>query len=226
MEKFSRRLKYYGIGFGLGLVFVFFFFKNRGCTWLPENRVKNSIMSRILVVSEKSRKEFTNKGVNPDSIIYVLDDGDVDFGESDKEGDSKTYLISKDGIDYSFYLPYESFISEVYLGSPNKEKLGAGLGDILNVPKDSTFIYIDSSWQKNCKMKELGFENAQEMWDTFQKKAKIDFDKTNFSIRPKPEHQFIVNLDTTHFRLNAIWYKTKINVESIEVPFESNCELK
>lgn len=226
MEKFTRRLKYYGIGFGLGLVFVFFFFRNRGCTWLPENRVKNTIMSRVLVVSEEAKNAFVQKGINVDSLIYVLDDGDVDFGESDKDGESKTYLISKDGVDYSFFLPYESFVAEVYLGKPENNWSSKGLGQVLSVPLDSTMIYVDSAWQKNCLMKELGFENAREMWDAFPKSAKIDFDQTDFTVRPKPEHQFVMKSDSIEFKFKSIWYKTKINIESIEVPFETDCELK
>lgn len=226
MEKFTRRLKYYGVGFGLGLVFVFFFFRNRGCTWLPENRVKNTIMSRVLVVSEESKSAFQQKGINVDSLIYVLDDGDVDFSQSDKDGESKTYLISKSGVDYSFFLPYESFVAEVYLGKPDAEWTSKGMGDVLNVPLDSTMIYVDSSWQKNCLMKELGYENARKMWDAFPENAKINFDQTDFTARPKPEHHFVMKSDSIEFTFKSIWYKTKINIESIEVPYETECVLK
>lgn len=226
MEKFARRLKFYGIGFGLGLVFVFFFFRNRGCTWLPENRVKNSILSRVLVVSEESKKVFDQAGINVDSLVYVLDDGDVEFSESDKDGESKTYLVSKNGVEYSFYLPYESFVSEVYMGKPDGEIESTGFGKVIHVPLDTTMIYIDSAWRKNCLIKELGYTDARQMWEEFPENAKINFDKTDFSARPKPEHEFVMKSDSVEFTFKSIWYKTKINVESIEVPYETECELK
>ena len=52
MTTFWKRLRYYGIGFGIGCIFVFFFFQNRACTWLPDNRIKNSILDRTIVIQE------------------------------------------------------------------------------------------------------------------------------------------------------------------------------
>ena len=49
---FLRRLVYYLIGFGIGLIMVIFFFQNRGCSWLPENKVKETILRKI-IISEK-----------------------------------------------------------------------------------------------------------------------------------------------------------------------------
>jgi hypothetical protein len=61
MESLWRRLKYYGIGFGIGLVFVIFFFQNRGCSWLPSNRVKNSILDRLVVASDETLEILKKK---------------------------------------------------------------------------------------------------------------------------------------------------------------------
>ena len=43
MGKFLRRLKFYAVGLGIGTIFTFMIFGNRGCSWLPDNRVKNMI---------------------------------------------------------------------------------------------------------------------------------------------------------------------------------------
>ena len=117
MESFVRRLKYYGIGFGLGLVFVFFFFKNRGCTWTPSNRVKNAILSRMIVVSDETKAKMEQKGIREKDLIQVLNDGDIDFEASDKSRKNKKYLIEKDGVKYVFTLPYESCISEAFVAN-------------------------------------------------------------------------------------------------------------
>ena len=134
MKSFTRRLKYYGFGFGLGLIFVFFFFKNRGCSWLPENRVKNTILDRLIVVPESTANKLEELGLDKDDIINVLNDGDVAFSDSDKSGESKKYLLERDGVNYVFTLPYESCISEVYI-SKSVHKVEAqeeGFGEIIS----------------------------------------------------------------------------------------------
>ena len=50
---FLRRLFYYLIGVGIGLIFVFFVFGNRGCSWLPQNKVKETINHKILISASK-----------------------------------------------------------------------------------------------------------------------------------------------------------------------------
>ena len=121
MKNFSRRLKYYGIGFGLGLVFVLFFFQNRGCSWLPENRVKNAVLTRVIVVPEQQEAALNAQGIDTKEIIQYLVDGDVDFGDSEKSDPDKRYKITLDDHpDLYFTLPGESYISAVYI-EPNAE---------------------------------------------------------------------------------------------------------
>ena len=85
MESFVRRLKYYGIGFGIGLIFVFVFFQNRGCSWLPSNRVKNSFLDRVIVVPVDQMDYLKSKGITEKDLVQVLNDGEVNFSESKKE---------------------------------------------------------------------------------------------------------------------------------------------
>ena len=68
-SSFIRRLKYYGIGFGIGLIFVFIFFQNRGCSWLPGNRVKNTVLERVMVVNDETAKAFAKKGLTKKDAI-------------------------------------------------------------------------------------------------------------------------------------------------------------
>ena len=56
MKTFLKRLKYYGLGFGIGTVFLFFFFENRGCSWMPSNRVKSNVIERLLVTSKSDKQ--------------------------------------------------------------------------------------------------------------------------------------------------------------------------
>jgi hypothetical protein len=63
MEGFFKRLKYYGTGLLIGLIFVTFFMRGRGCSWLPENRLKTSLFERIIVLSEENKKNFRFKSL-------------------------------------------------------------------------------------------------------------------------------------------------------------------
>ena len=143
MQNIWRRLRYYGIGFGIGCVFVFFFFQNRGCSWLPSNRVKNAILDRVIVVSDNTQKTLEEKGISNEEVIELLNNGDVDFQKSDKDSDSKVYAIEKEGLTYFFTLPYESFISEVYVGGKSKDSHTSdeGIGSFIHFPADDNLVF-------------------------------------------------------------------------------------
>lgn len=220
MESWIRRLKYYGIGFGIGLIFVFFFFKNRGCSWLPENRVKNAILDRLVVVSDSMDNVLRENGITQDELIQVLNDGDVIFDESDKDGDSKIYILEKDERKYYFTLPFESFISEAGITKNVKDVKPAtrGYGDILRYPLDSNLVFVDSTRLLTCLQAEFGLINPRVILKGLKENGKIDFSKTDLSARPKAEHYLVFRKDTIEIGIKAIWYKNKINVNYMDVP--------
>jgi hypothetical protein len=226
MESWMKRLKFYGIGFGIGLVFVFFFFQNRGCSWLPGNRVKNSILDRCMIVSDETAAELKLRGLGKDDLIQVLNDGDVLFSESDKNDDDKVYVIEKDGKKYMFTLPYESFVSEVILGkSAYKVKTSTeGFGEIWRFPADSSLIFPDSTDLMTCQQDKLGLINPKDILKLLKKSGKIDFSKTDLTIKPKPEHYLTFIKDDKEIGAHMIWYKNKLHIKSFEIPFEVNCE--
>lgn len=219
MESLVRRLKYYGIGFGIGLIFVFFFFRNRGCSWLPENRVKNAILDRLVVVSDSTSNILKANGISHEDLVQVLNDGDVLFDESDKEGDSKVYILEKGGKKFYFTLPFESFISEAGLTENVKtvQPTKTGFGDILRYPLDSNLVFVDSSRLLNCLQADLGLINPRRILKGLKENGKIDFSKTDLSVRPKAEHYLVFKMDTIQVGLKAIWYKNKVNVNYMNV---------
>lgn len=222
---FLRRLKFYGIGFGLGLVFVFFFFKNRGCSWLPENRVKNTILDRVMVISDETALAFEQKGIDQDVALQALNEGDVLFSESNKNDDSKVYVVEYKGHRFLFTLPYESFVTEVKLGGdPNKtETSTTGLGTIWRLPADKNLVYIDSSAVLDCQMKQLKLADAKAVLKKIKETGKLDFARTDFDIEPKPEHTIVFKVDSLLVSAKTIWYKDKLEVLSFEFPSSENC---
>lgn len=226
MANIWRRLKYYGIGFGIGCVFVFFFFQNRGCSWLPSNRVKNAIMDRVIVVSDSVSELLEEKGLSDDDLIQVLNDGDVLFGESDKDNDSKVYVIEKDGAKFLFTLPHESFVSEVYIGGKAKsiETSTSGKGRLIHFPLDDNLVFPDSSRLVTCQQEMLGLVEPKKILKLLKNSGRIDFDKTDLEITPKPEHFLTVINKADTIGMKVIWYKNKLNVTSFQFEGSDECE--
>jgi hypothetical protein len=226
MESFLRRLKFYGIGFGLGLVFVFFFFKNRGCSWTPSNRVKNTILSRMIVVSDDTQQKLDAKGITVKELVRVLDDGDINFEASDKRKKDKKYLIEKDGQGFVFTLPNESCISEVFLSKSVKEvnPTEAGIGKFIHFPNDNNLVYTDSTKFLACQQSQLGVIGDKQIWKNIQKNGRLDFGKTNLKSNGKPEHfmQFVWDKDT--IGVTVVWYKEKLNITSFHSERLEPCE--
>ena len=220
-----RRLKYYGIGFGLGIVFVFFFFQNRGCSWLPGNRVKNTILDRVMVVSDETLESFDKKGITKEDVVEALNTGSVAFGESNKNNESKVYVIEHEGNKFLYTLPYESFITEVRLGGDamKTETSSEGLGTIWRFPVDDNLVYLDSSKVLACQLDQLGLEDAKALYGKIKESGKISFERTDLAVRPKPEHYIVFSQDSIEVAAKTIWYKDKLEVLSFDFPAASNC---
>lgn len=232
MESFVRRLKYYGIGFGIGLVFVFFFFQNRGCSWLPSNRVKNSILERVLIVSEEQEAFLKARKLTKKDIVNALNNGDVAFGKSRKQGDLKVYQIDfvKGQKNHTIYftLPKESFVSEINLSAKSAHKVKTtelGTGKVLRYPNEKNLIFVDSSDVLSCQKQEMNFKDDAAIFKNWKKSAKINFEKSQLSLSPKPEHyfEFLDNNGNT-VGSKSIWYKNKIDISDFDLPFESKCQ--
>lgn len=226
MESFLRRLKFYGIGFGLGLVFVFFFFKNRGCSWTPSNRVKNTILSRMIVVSDETQQKLKEKGISSKEVVRVLDDGDIDFEGSDKRNKDKKYLIEKDGHGFVFTLPNESCISEVFLadGVKDVKPTETGMARFIHFPNDNNLVYTDSTKYLACQQAQLGVIGDKQIWKKIQKNGTLNFERTNLKSSGKPEHfmQFVWDKDT--IGITVVWYKEKLNITSFHNERLEPCE--
>lgn len=219
MKSFTRRLKYYGIGFGIGLVFVFFFFRNRGCSWTPNNRVKNAILDRLIVVSDDSKSKFKSLNLNDSIVLSFLNNGDVDFSSSYKEGESKIYIVERDDVKLSFTLPEESFLSQVRVFEDSLKATDSfGFGKIIHIPNDENIFYIDSIPEVQDALAGLGIESGKELLKAFNRNGFVDFERSNLEIRPKPEQYLGVVLMGDTIGLTTTWYKNKVNVYHVDLP--------
>ncbi len=227
-----KRLKYYGFGFLLGCIFVFFFFQNRGCSWTPSNRVKSSIIGRVITVNEVEKEIMKKHNLTFEEIFQAISEGDVDFKNSKKDTEDKIYLIHgkiKDKGTYKFYftLPTESYISELHIGADDIQKIkptASGKGYFLHFPNDEYLVYPDSTKVNECKLDQLGINSPQKILKAMKENAYLSFENTKFETRPKPTHQIVTIVESDTVRFNTIWYKNKIFIQNIQLQQTTNCD--
>jgi len=227
MENFLKRLKYFGIGFGIGTLFVVFFFKNRGCAWFPENRVKNMIFSKVLVISESEKATMDKLHLSKKELITAINNGDVAFTESQKRKTTKAYKFdckTNKGKAFDCYITLNdnSFVSEILFSPKNAQKATPtkkGMGFIVRFPKNKDLLFVDTTNVLICKQKELGFKDANALFYFVRKKGQIDFEKSNADAEPRPEF----TIHTPRFEAKGIWVMEKIKIVSIETAKKTAC---
>jgi hypothetical protein len=227
MDSFLRRLKYYGLGFLLGLIFVIFFFKNRGCSWLPSNRVKSAILERVIVLSAQEKKLVKFKGLHKQDLLRLIQESEISFSESRREGKEKAYLLhgktsSGDAINFFITLPEESFISEMVFSKSNASSVrnsSRGFGEVIHFPAQKDFIFFNPGLLNDCVMKTYRFKKPDDVFKSMKLNCYIDFSKSSFNRSPKPEHFLETRInDTLELGMRAVWYKQHINVVALDSP--------
>lgn len=224
MKNFLRRLRLYGLGFGVGLIFVFFFFRNRGCTWLPENRVKNTFLGKVIVISEDNQRIFDKHHLSDDMIISFLNDGSISFGSSKKQGNTKVYKIEKEingkNIALWFSMPEDAFVAEAVWPKGSIQKFKStttGTGRMIHFPKVNSLVYLKESDELTKQMAEFGIKDEEQVQFLMKKSGLIDFSKSKLNAEPMPE-QFVVlpreNGDTLTAR--TTWYKDHVEFYEFE----------
>ncbi len=210
----------------MGLVFIFFFFQNRGCSWLPSNRVKNAILDRLIVISDSTDLVLKEKGLSIEDILLALNEGDVEFDESDKDNESKMYIIEQDNVKYAFSLPFESFISEVQIRDKKKTitPTKIGFGNILHYPNDDYLVYPDSTKLVTCQQEALGLIEPKKILKLIKNSGRFNFEKSNLNQRPKPEHHITFKSKGETVGAKIIWYKNKLNITSFVSEKTESCK--
>jgi hypothetical protein len=174
MQKtFLRRLVYYLVGFGFGLILVFFVFGNRGCSWLPKNKVKESISKRFVVSNLTT--------VNSSNFKDLIENAEIDFDNSDKNTPNKTYFVKLSNHPSNIQSFFVSYNADSYLAvvHENKNDLKKFQTDtflrIIHVPqKESALINFDVTTELKNKLVKLkiGEETYEQ---TFKHKGYIQY---------------------------------------------------
>ena len=227
MENFLKRLKYYGIGFGIGFLFLIFFFKNKGCAWTPENRVKSAIFERILVLNEENKIALNKLNLSEKELIQILRNSDVNFQKSKKTDRFKVYHFdcqTHSGKEFVtlITLGKDSFLSEVILNKKNTSKAKntvEGMGKIIFFPKERNFIYVDTTDKLICQKEIIQLRENDQIFQRIRKNGLVDFENSKLDRSPKPEHCLVFK-DKMNREISAyaLWHMDKIeNLNSLYV---------
>ncbi|SNQ43616.1 hypothetical protein [Cellulophaga lytica] len=97
---FIKRLGWYLVGLSIGIVFLTFFLKKKSdetgteFCYFPNCRVLKDLRSKPLSYSNDIKTLLNNKTIDSTTVAYFLNDGDIDFRNSDtKSTPCKTYKI-------------------------------------------------------------------------------------------------------------------------------------
>ncbi|MCG8574813.1 MAG: hypothetical protein MI810_08020 [Flavobacteriales bacterium] len=199
MDKFKNRIKYYLFGLGIGLIFTYFLFGSRGCSWLPENRVKNMIAEKEIWIGDSIRDLMQCQNVTNSDIYRLLDDdGDVDFSLSKTSGEPKEYHLSgikeekELTIRYALYDSTAEVIDFSYLkdsdckttvSNNNKRVVTLPLEQVIEIIEQREFRILDKAV---CQMECL--ELTEEEVLNFHSGEKVYVEASKPRLKPNPEY--------------------------------------
>lgn len=95
---FFQRFSRFALGLVMGLVLVTIFFGERELgSWLPEKRIRNSILNGNLTISTDAQTAMDTLNLNSKELKTLIQDADVHFKESDtRKKPCPVYLLKTD----------------------------------------------------------------------------------------------------------------------------------
>ena len=226
MSAFWRRFKYFLGGFIPGCIIVILFFQNRGCSWLPDNRVRGAILEKIIVVDSTQQQLLNKSGITKNGIKAFVEGCEVDFKKSDVKKDTKVYLVSNNGRSMYVLMPKNSFIAELKsTNSKDAKKLTSkGKGELWKTPSNPDFVYVKTDGELNCKQTELGLKSNKAIYNRLRKSGKFDFGLSEFTGYENIHYFTVTDLKGRgEVGVKSVWYKEKMDVRKLILPFESGC---
>ena len=224
MESFWRRLRYYGLGFGLGLILTFGIFNTRGCSWTPENRVKEAINKRVWIIDNQTIKSFYKlHKLNDKKFHRLIQDADISFTESIRHGRHKVYdLTFTDGNNKEAHckalMTDESFVVEFRPKSLGCKEVKRVYAQIVHVPRNKNLVYAEDNPAIKEHLRALGIPNDIQLQKALLS-GHFDYQKSRLKEQPRPVHVFQFRPQNNKRRIEVsaacIWYKDKIKVYSL-----------
>ncbi len=186
MDKFKDRLKYYLIGFTFGIIAVVFFFGERGCSWLPGNRVKNSIAEKEIIYGDSIKALLECSNYTNDDIYNLLNSsGDIDFSESKTREKPKKYVFYGDSdlrvVFALFEEPNNKYSEIIEINAKCKTSISNYHKQIVPLPKQIVSSIIESheyTYYPEAKCEMECYNLTKKDIKLFHKTATINMEKS------------------------------------------------
>ena len=208
---------YYGVGLLIGLLFVIFFFGNRGCSWLPENRIKSSIFSQVLVIDTTAMVEkFTDS-----MYIVTIVEADINLGLSLRQGEPKAYYFAnkKKGNKARFF--QVTFETDGVVGIvktiPEDQKAKIQTGNywypIIHVPGDSNFISFHEDVQAKIDFFKL---NRQQIHNALKSTGIAETQHFDFDAEQRKIHRMTFQHLGITYKILVRYFQNSLQLMDID----------
>ena len=129
----------------MGIIAVAFMFGKRSCSWLPGNRVKNTIAQNEIIYGDSIKDLLDCSQYTSSDIFELLDSrGDIDFSESEPNETPKKYVFyGNNNIKVKFAL-FEGYSELIEINASCSTKKSNEHKQTLPLPKNIVTSIIES----------------------------------------------------------------------------------
>lgn len=237
MDKFKNRIKYFAIGLFIGVGFVYFVFGNRGCAWLPENRVKNMIGEKEIIVGDSLLDVMRCLAITNDDVYALLkSEGEVEFSKSVTSGDPKIYYIEKEKEEELYWARFalhkKKDLAEVLevkkangptcssdKSNEGKSTLPLPHADVIAILESNEFRILSLA---ECQMAFYGL--TKDTVFNFHTTATIDIENSEPRLSPNPFYIMRGNMNEVRYSVKYIVGENRTRIHSIIGPEQADCE--
>ena len=211
---------------------MYLMFGNRGCSWLPENRVKNMIAEKEILIGDSLLEIVNCAGItNIDIYALLNDDGDVDFSKSLTHEYPKKYFLygTKDEKQLSIiYALYDSLVEVVDFNFDSKTNCKSSLSNsqkaAVPLPDADVRAIIESHEIRilttaECQMNCLQF-TKEEILD-FHKTATFNVERSQPRLHPNASYVMKGKIRNQEIYIRYIIGENRTRIDDIS---PNNCE--
>ncbi|MBK9193276.1 MAG: hypothetical protein IPM77_18280 [Crocinitomicaceae bacterium] len=222
------------VGLSIGLIVMFMMFGNRGCSWMPGNRVKNMIAEKEILAGDSLYEVMNCAGFTNKDVYRILnDDGDVNFSQSSTRSYPKKYLFDSEINDKPVSITFALYDSLVEITDFNMEGKANCHSDksnqkkvIVPLPDEDVRQIIESHELRilnraYCQMDCLKLDEKEIL--EFYKTATFNAEKSRPRLYPNPEYVMQGQIDTGFYYITYVIGDNRSRIADI---FPCNCDCK
>lgn len=211
---------------------MFIIFGNRGCSWLPGNRVKNMIAEKEIFIGDSLNEIMKCAGITNDDIYSLLNEsGDVDFSASKTDQNPKIYLLEGEkndavlGVRFALYDSTAEVVDLIYkTASGCTSQLSNSTKTVVPLPNAEVRAIIESKERRildkaQCQMNCLGIAETDIL--NFHTTANFNVSLSQPRKFPNPVYAMDGKIGTTTYTVIYVIGENRSRIADI---LPNNCD--